>query len=479
MPIAIAVMDTGFLKTRANLFEGLFSIYELLLIVVCFLVVHRITEGDLDLLLESMFVVQVTVITTYLVFKSGGVYKSARGRSLVSEMGRLFVCFGLVVLIVGLFAFLTKFGEVVSRLWFGCSVVLAFVFIVSGRVALRIGLRQLRKSGFNWRTVAIVGSGDLAANSVHQLENNPWVGMKVSGIFSDGDIPDGSVLQKYPRVGTVSELAEFVETRRAQSNPVDQVWIALPLSDVARTRQIVSDLENSSVDVCVVPDLFGISLLRGSIDEIGGVPLINMSAVGIHGIGEITKRIIDVVLSSVALVLLIPVFLAIAVAIKLDSRGPVLFAQRRYGVNGKEIKVLKFRTMSTQDDGATVKQAVPGDARITRLGSLLRSYSLDELPQLYNVLVGSMSLVGPRPHAVSHNEEYRVKISGYMMRHKIKPGITGWAQVNGWRGETETLQKMEKRVEFDLEYMKNWSVWFDIKILLLTLVRGFSNKNAY
>jgi len=472
-------MDTGFLKTRANLFEGLFSIYELVLIVVCFLLVHRITEGDLTLLTETVFVIQVTVVTTYLVFKSAGVYKSARGRSLVSEMGRLFICFGLVVLIVGLFAFLTKYGEVVSRLWFGCSVVLSFVAIVLGRVLVRVILRQLRKSGLNWRTVAIVGSGELACNSVHQLENNPWVGMKVSGVFTDDHIAEDSPLLKYSIGGALSDLAPFVEARRAQANPIDQVWIALPLSEIGKTRQIVSDLEDSSVDVCVVPDLFGISLLQGSIDEIGGVPLINMTAVGIKGFGEITKRLIDIVASFLGLVVLSPLLLLIAVAIKRDSSGPVIFRQRRYGVNGKEIKVWKFRTMSTQEDGSAVVQAVQGDQRITRLGRFLRSYSLDELPQLYNVLTGTMSLVGPRPHAVSHNEEYRSKINGYMMRHKIKPGITGWAQINGWRGETDTLQKMEKRVEFDLEYMKNWSVWFDIKILLLTLVRGFSSKNAY
>ena len=472
-------MDTGFLKKRANLFEGLFSIYELVVIVVCFLLVHRVTEGDFDLLIQSVFIVQVTVVSTYLIFKIGGVYRSARGRSLVSEMGRLFVCFVLVVLVVGLFAFLSKFGEIVSRLWFGCSILLSFVTIIGGRVALRLTLRQLRQKGLNWRTVVIVGSGELACNSVHQLEHNSWVGMKVLGIFTDDVLPADSALHKYPQMGDTSRLPAFVELKRAQSDPLDQVWIALPLSEVTKTRKIVSDLRNSSVDVCLIPDLFGISLLRGSIDEIGGVPLINMSAVGISGIGEITKRAIDIALSTIALIALVPVFLIIAAAVKIDSSGPLIFAQRRYGVNGKEIKVLKFRTMRTQDDGATVKQAVQGDSRITRVGSFLRSYSLDELPQLYNVLTGTMSLVGPRPHAVSHNEEYRVKISGYMMRHKIKPGITGWAQVNGWRGETETLQKMEKRVEFDLEYMKNWSIWFDIKILLLTVARGFFSKNAY
>lgn len=472
-------MDTGFLKTRADLFEGLFTIYELVIIVVCFLIAHRITEGDFHLLLESWFVIQVTVVTTYSAFRLGGVYKSARGRSLVSEMGRLFVCFGMVILIVGLFAFLTKFGEVVSRLWFGSSIVISFITIVSGRVVLRVLLSQLRRKGLNWRTVAIVGSGELATNTVVQLEKNPWVGMKVIGIFTDESLATDSALHKYPIQGKLFDVCTFVERCRAESKPIDQVWIALDLSEVAKTREIIEGLENSSVDVCVVPDIFGISLLRGSIDEIGGVPLINMTGVGISGVGEIVKRIIDVLVSFIALILLIPLFLIIAVVIKADSRGPIIFKQRRYGINGKEIGVLKFRTMKTQDDGFEVRQAVPGDSRITKPGGYLRAYSLDELPQLYNVLVGTMSLVGPRPHAVAHNEEYRVRISGYMMRHKIKPGITGWAQINGWRGETETLEKMEKRVEFDLEYMKNWSIWFDIKILLLTLVRGFSSRNVY
>lgn len=472
-------MDTGFLKTRAKLFEGLFSIYELILIVVCFLLVHRVTEGDFYLLLESLFVVQVTVITTYFVFRSAGIYRSARGRSLVSEMGRLFVCFGFVVLIVGLFAFLTKFGEVVSRLWFGFSISLSFLAIASGRVLLRVLLRRLRKIGLNWRTVAIVGSGELASNTVHQLENNPWVGMKVSGIFTDDKVSPESLLHNYPLIGEISQLAPYIESRRTQACPIDQIWIALPLNEVAKTREVVAVLENTSVDVCIVPDLFGLSLIKGSIDEIGGVPLINMSAVRIDGIGEIVKRMIDIILSLLAVVALMPVFVAIAIATKVDSKGPVVFVQRRYGVNGKEIRVLKFRTMITQDDGNDVRQVVQGDKRITRLGKYLRTNSLDELPQLFNVLFGTMSLVGPRPHAVSHNEEYRVKISGYMLRHKIKPGITGWAQINGWRGETDTLLKMERRVEYDLEYMKNWSVWFDVKILLLTLVRGFSSKNAY
>ena len=472
-------MDKGFLKTRAELLEGLFSIYELIIVVLCFLLIHRLTEGDFNLLLESAIVVQLVVVSIYIVFKLAGLYRSARGRSLVSEMGRLFICFALIVLIIGLFAFLTKFGEIISRLWFGLSILLSYAIITSGRISLRFYLRRLRVKGLNWRTVLIVGSGDLAANSVRQLENNSWVGMKVLGIFTDDEIPADSLLCKYLYLGKLSQLNGYIEMRRKDANPIDQVWIALPLNEVHKTRKILSQLESTSVDVCIVPDLFGISLLKGSVDEIGGVPLINITAVRVSGVGEVIKRSIDIMVSSVGLIMLMPFLMIIFIAIKIDSRGPGIFAQLRYGVNGKEINVFKFRSMYVQENGVDVKQAVPGDSRVTRVGRYLRSTSLDELPQLLNVFFGTMSLVGPRPHAVAHNEEYRDKISGYMMRHKIKPGITGWAQINGWRGETDSLIKMEKRVEFDLEYMKNWSVWFDIKILILTLVRGFSSKHAY
>ena len=192
-----------------------------------------------------------------------------------------------------------------------------------------------------------------------------------------------------------------------------------------------------------------------------------------------SSDLFDRIVSILAIGLLMPVMLCIAAAIKLDSRGPVMFRQLRYGMDGREIEVWKFRSMSVQEDAGNVRQATRGDSRVTRVGAFLRRHSLDELPQFFNVLQGRMSIVGPRPHAVSHNEEYRKQINGYMLRHKIKPGITGWAQVNGWRGETDTLDKMEKRVRYDLEYIQNWSAWLDIKIILMTLFQGFSTKDVY
>lgn len=472
-------MNTGFLKQQAALFEGLFALAELLTVLACFFIVHRITEGDFSLLVESLLIVQATLIATYGVFRVGGLYRSARGRSILEELGRLFICWLAIVLMVGLFAFLTKTGEVVSRIWFGFSMLMGFLLLATLRTAVRYVLSNLRSRGLNWRTILIVGTGELAYQTISTLEANKWVGMKVVALFGDEENQSTSTSLPMPIEGRVTDVFQFVEQRRKQGQPIDQVWITLPLREEQKTRKVVRELRDSSVDICLVPDLFGASLLRGAVDEIGGIPLISLSNVRISSLGDGAKKLLDLIASLLGIVVLSPFWLIVSIMIKIDSPGPVFFKQRRYGVNGKEIVVWKLRTMTSSEDGEVVVQATSDDRRVTRLGGVLRRLSLDELPQLFNVLGGSMSLVGPRPHAVAHNEEYRQKISGYMMRHKIKPGITGWAQVNGWRGETDTLEKMEKRVEFDLEYMKNWSIWFDLKILCLTLVRGFGGKDVY
>jgi putative colanic acid biosynthesis UDP-glucose lipid carrier transferase len=219
--------------------------------------------------------------------------------------------------------------------------------------------------------------------------------------------------------------------------------------------------------------------LSGSITNVAEVPVVNVSDIRLRGSAELFKRIFDQIVALIAVVVLAPILLLIAMFIRFDSPGPILFRQHRYGVDGKEIEVWKFRSMSVQENRGPVTQATRNDIRVTRVGAFLRKHSLDELPQFFNVLQGNMSIVGPRPHAVSHNEEYRAKIDGYMLRHKIKPGITGWAQVNGWRGETDTLEKMEGRVRYDLEYIRNWSAWLDIKIILLTVIHVFSGDDAY
>ena len=257
------------------------------------------------------------------------------------------------------------------------------------------------------------------------------------------------------------------------------VYLALPLRAEERLRQVVETLQDTTASVYFVPDVFTFSLLTAGFTDLRGIPLISLWETPFFGISGWVKRLEDLVLASLILLSVSPIMLLIALGVKLSSPGPIIFKQRRYGLDGHEIVVYKFRTMKVCEDGAQVPQATQNDQRVTALGRFLRRTSLDELPQFFNVLQGTMSIVGPRPHAVAHNEYYRRLIPGYMLRHKVRPGLTGWAQVNGWRGETETLDKMEKRVEFDLDYLRRWSLGFDLKIIWLTVWRSLTDSQAY
>jgi putative colanic acid biosynthesis UDP-glucose lipid carrier transferase len=246
-----------------------------------------------------------------------------------------------------------------------------------------------------------------------------------------------------------------------------------------RIAEIIQRLGDTTVDVHLVPDFLLYNLMHARLGNVGNMDTISVFESPYFGARDWIKRTFDIGFSSLALLGLALPMTVIAIMIKVTSKGPVFFKQDRYGLDGKPIKVYKFRSMTVQDNGSEVKQATKGDARITPLGAFLRRTSLDELPQFINVFLGDMSVVGPRPHAVAHNEQYRKLVAFYMLRHKVKPGITGWAQINGWRGETDTLDKMEKRVEHDLDYIKNWSLWWDAKIIFLTFFRGFVGKNVY
>jgi putative colanic acid biosynthesis UDP-glucose lipid carrier transferase len=272
------------------------------------------------------------------------------------------------------------------------------------------------------------------------------------------------VLDARQFMGHCNEAAEYV-----RSHGVNQVYIALPMSNVPRISALIGALRDTTASVYFVPDTFAFDLIQARVVEINGMPALSVCDTPLHGMDAVLKRAMDLVLGGLVLVVASPLMLVIATAVKLTSAGPVVFRQRRYGLNGEEITVYKFRSMTCCEDGAVVTQAQAGDSRVTMVGRLIRKTSLDELPQIFNVLQGKMSLVGPRPHAVAHNELYRKLISGYMLRHKVRPGITGWAQVNGLRGETAQLENMSERVRYDLEYLRNWSPWLDIKILAMTV----------
>jgi len=346
-------------------------------------------------------------------------------------------------------------------------------------------LRQLRERGFNSRTAAIVGTGSLAQKVAKHIVSASWAGYQVKGFYDDRQKAQvlseqcrrsvGHALADDGQVGSFDQLITA-----AEAGELDSVYIALPMRAERRIQELINRLSNSTATVYVVPDIFVFELLHARSVNLNGLPAIGVIGEPMRGMKGRLKRGEDILGALFILSVIAMPMLAIALAIKLTSRGPVFFKQQRYGLDGRAIEVWKFRSMVVhQEQVGTITQASKHDSRITPLGHFLRRTSLDELPQFINVLQGRMSIVGPRPHAVAHNEEYRGKINSYMRRHKIKPGITGWAQVNGWRGETDTLDKMEKRIEFDLHYIQHWSVWWDIKIIIKTVFKGFINKNAY
>jgi putative colanic acid biosynthesis UDP-glucose lipid carrier transferase len=346
-------------------------------------------------------------------------------------------------------------------------------------VAIRAALRVSRARGRNTRSLAIAGAGDLAQLVAERVLAANSLGLRPIGYFDDV-VPVGTTPSQRERSRALAVQGNLEALiRLAREGGVDYVYIALPIADEAQVKALIHDLSDTTASVFFVPDFFVFEMLQARWTELDGMPLVSVFDTPFLGVDGVLKRIEDLLLATVALTLTSPLLLAIALGVKLSSPGPVLFRQHRYGLSGKVVEVWKFRSMGVQEDGDQVPQARRGDPRVTRFGAFLRRTSLDELPQFFNVLQGHMSVVGPRPHAVAHNEQYRKLVPGYMLRHKVKPGITGWAQVNGWRGETDTVEKMNKRVEHDMHYIRNWSLMLDLKIVALTVVRGFAGPGAY
>ena len=341
------------------------------------------------------------------------------------------------------------------------------------RLLPRLLPRVLAAEGMR-KTAVIAGANDLGRKLAARIRGNPLLGMEVAGFFDDRGPGRLQELAGAENLGSLGRLADYARAQR-----VDVIYIALPMASQPRILRLLEDLRDTTASIYFVPDIFVFDLIQARVDSIGNLPVVAVCESPFHGLNGLVKRVSDIILATLILLLISPLMLAIAAAIKLSSPGPVLFKQRRYGVDGRKIVVYKFRSMTVAEDGDVVRQATRNDSRITRFGAFLRRTSLDELPQFINVLQGRMSVVGPRPHAVAHNELYRKLIRGYMIRHKVRPGITGLAQVNGWRGETETVEKMKGRIEYDLHYLRNWSLLLDLQVILKTIVVVLRKQNAY
>ncbi len=360
------------------------------------------------------------------------------------------------------------FEDEVLYWWAGLTPVLQILAIQLGR------WERARRTRGARRGAVIVGAGPLGAKVARALREGSDKGIDFLGYFEDRQDDRLHNDTRGKLLGKLSELSDYV-----RAHNVREVYITLPLGSQPRIVQLLEQVQGTTASLFFVPDVFGISIIQGRLQDMNGVPVVGICETPFTGTNELVKRISDIVLASLILVLISPILLAVAIGVKRSSPGPIIFKQRRNGLDGEEIIVYKFRSMRAQDNGHIVKQATKEDPRITKFGAFIRRTSLDELPQFINVLQGQMSIVGPRPHAVAHNEEYRKLIKAYMVRHKVKPGITGWAQVNGLRGETDTIDKMEARVEYDLEYLRNWSLGLDLQIIARTARLMLFDRNAY
>lgn len=403
-------------------------------------------------------------------------YRSWRGTMLRQELVPLWLTWIIVTMGLLFLAYATKTSADYSRrvmlTWFTMTPVVLTIW----RAGLHIVIGLLRQYGFNTKTLAIVGARDLGARLAHTVLNAPWMGLVPIGFYDDRTPAGARPLTTEPLqvVGSLDALVNH-----AREGKIDMIYITLPMRAEKRIQELIAKLSDTTASVYIIPDFFMFDLLNASWTNVGELPVVSIYETPFYGVDGWVKRLEDIVLAGIILlVVAIPMFI-IAIGVKYSSPGPIIFKQRRYGLQGQMIEVWKFRTMKVCEDDAEVKQATRADPRTTAFGAFLRRTSLDELPQFINVLQGRMSIVGPRPHAVIHNEQYRKLINGYMLRHKVKPGITGWAQINGWRGETETLDKMKARIEHDLAYIRHWSLWLDLKIIFLTFFKGFSGKNTY
>lgn len=429
----------------------------------------NVINADHILLLILVFLI------TLLVFEDSGLDHCWRRSNFILHVRDILMGWLKIIGIVLFFAYAAELFPHYDRsmilTWFAVTPPVIFVAQLSTRYVLH---RFYLNSGIS-RSCVIVGLSDLGFKLAQRLHSNLFTGIKVCGFFDDRETERLITEHEEAKLlGTLRDVASHV-----RNNHIELIYITLPMVSQPRIMAMLDELRDTTVSVYFVPNIFVFDLLHARFGQIEGIPVISVRDTPMLGISRFNKRVTDIVLSLVFLIVLSPLLMLIALVIKLDSPGSILFKQRRYGLNGEEILVYKFRSMKVCEDGAQVPQAQKNDPRITPFGAFLRRTSADELPQFLNVLEGSMSIVGPRPHAVAHNETYRKLIPGYMMRHKVKPGITGWAQVNGLRGETETLDKMRSRIEYDIDYIRNWSLHLDLIIMLRTMIVLVRDKNAY
>ena len=424
-----------------------------------------------------IFAAALSVAVFILLADSLGVYHANRSFRHSTGLGSILSAWGLTLVTLLLLGYMTKTTVLFSRVSVTTWMLVTPLTLKLARTIGDILFGRVFRNVGNVKSICLVGTGAGAQHFFKGIRQAPELGLEIDGVYRFASDREDDIDSEAFEGVVLGNIESFIKD--VKSGIYDEVYISLSIRAEPEIVYLVSILGDCSVPVYFVPDVLTASLMDAHVYNLNGIPVISVFDTSLDNLDIFIKRAEDIIISSIALTILCVPMLLIALVIKLTSPGTVIFKQRRYGLAGEPITIWKFRSMTSSDDGDNVPQAKRSDPRVTPVGAFLRRTSLDELPQFINVLKGEMSVVGPRPHPVAHNELYRRDIKGYMLRHLVKPGITGWAQINGWRGETETLEKMEMRIKYDLEYIKNWSLWFDLKIIMLTIPALIFGKNAY
>ncbi len=457
-------MSSTHIRSTRSLLPTLLHAIDSLMLCATLPLVQWLTQQPLN---QSTTICSlVACVTLFLVGELFGIYRPGRGRSADHEVGLATAAWTVSYVCLLVLLLFSRIGDSFARSSLVGWYFVGGLFLLSTHMIVRSLIELLGRRGIGLSKTAIVGANRLGLEIARNAKRSSDSGMMVVGFFDDrGDRRRTDIAENLPPfVGDCDLLMTMIN-----AGQIDTVLITLPMRAEARIQSVLDRLANTTASAYIVPDFFVFELMHSRWTNVGGLPVVSVFESPMYGVDGWLKRALDLVISLVGVILVSPLLLVCGLLVRFSSPGPVFFLQKRYGLDGKEILVWKFRSMFTCDNGAVVKQATKNDARITPIGAVLRKTSLDELPQLFNVILGSMSLVGPRPHANAHNEHFRKLIRGYMMRHKVKPGITGLAQVEGSRGETDTVEKMEARISLDHRYIRDWSIWLDMKILFKTI----------
>ena len=470
----MAAYSTSFAADTRWLIVVALRLSDVLAVLLCGIVAYWARHGTVSIpdLYWAAMALAAFLAATYMHFAN--LYSFSNLVTFSLQFGTVTAAWGAVFVTLFALAYFAQVSDDYSRFWVVTWFTVSLVVFGLLRVALAYQVERWAKRGETDINIAVIGAGDFGRRLIRHLDSRENSGIRIVGIFDDRADATADPIDGHPVRGDIDDLLAYIRDHR-----VDEIVIAMPWRASEQLRGLVARLRTVAADVKLCPEEIALELPNLGYGEVAGIPMLKLSERPLSGWKLLAKAVEDRVLATVALLVLSPVMLLIALGIKLTSPGGVFFRQTRYGFNNNEFVVLKFRAMRNQQDNGHVEQARRNDPRVTRIGAFLRKTSLDELPQLLNVIRGEMSLVGPRPHAVAHNVEYASVINEYLSRHRMKPGITGWAQVNGFRGETQTLDLMRQRVQFDLYYIENWSVLFDFRILLMTLFVGFVHRNAY